>query len=304
MSKSLKNFVAIQDALKLYSADDIRMFYLMHKYDGPLDWSENSMNLAQVEAKQFQTFFQNMSIFLRNAENSLQESQCWTDLEKQLFKKLQTTTACVHDALCDNFDTPKAIQLLKDLISEANRYVSKRQGETADSAIRVPLLLDIVIYISDILRMFGMGPPKDFGIATDKESATFETRAAPILDVFCKFRDRVRSKAIANHHQEYLDLCDWARNEAAPEVGIQIEDRKEGSIFKLRDRDELLSELSVARRLEQEKQEAKERAKAERQSMKDEKAKKKQEQLNKQKQKEDEKQQKAIEATNADAEKK
>ena len=38
MSKSLKNFVSIEDFLKEYSANDFRMFCLLHKYNANMEY--------------------------------------------------------------------------------------------------------------------------------------------------------------------------------------------------------------------------------------------------------------------------
>jgi len=38
MSKSLKNFIPIREALQGHSADTIRMLFLLRQYDQPLDW--------------------------------------------------------------------------------------------------------------------------------------------------------------------------------------------------------------------------------------------------------------------------
>ena len=51
MSKSLKNFVTIQEALKKYSATEIRLMFLLHPWDAVLDFKEASL----IEAKDYET---------------------------------------------------------------------------------------------------------------------------------------------------------------------------------------------------------------------------------------------------------
>lgn len=46
MSKSLKNFVTIQDALEKYSARQLRLAFLLHSWKDTLDYSDNTMNIA------------------------------------------------------------------------------------------------------------------------------------------------------------------------------------------------------------------------------------------------------------------
>lgn len=50
MSKSLKNFVSIQDALSKYSARQLRFAFLLHSWRDTLDYSQNTMESAlQIE---------------------------------------------------------------------------------------------------------------------------------------------------------------------------------------------------------------------------------------------------------------
>lgn len=46
MSKSLKNFITIKDALDKYSARQLRFAFLLHKWNDTLDYSENTMEMA------------------------------------------------------------------------------------------------------------------------------------------------------------------------------------------------------------------------------------------------------------------
>jgi len=293
MSKSLKNFITIKDALAQYTADGFRMFYLTHKYDQPLDWSESALEAAVAEVKRFDTFFQNMKTHFRKPEEALRASQRWDSYETDLFRAHQQAAAAVHAALCDNFDTPRAIAALRELIGHTNKYTAARAADAADSSLRVPLLLDVAGYISGTLRTFGLGAPTPIGIDRDDAAASFEERVTPIVETFSRFRDAVRSQAIAGKAKEYLELCDKVRDEMLPEVGIQLEDKKDGSVFKIRDREELLKEMADARAQEEEKQAAKQRLKEEQERQKAEKARKKQEQLEAQRRKEGEKKAKA-----------
>lgn len=60
MSKSLKNFVTIQEALKKHSATQLRLAFLLHSWKDTLDYSENTMEMATQYEK-----FLNVSTALR-----------------------------------------------------------------------------------------------------------------------------------------------------------------------------------------------------------------------------------------------
>jgi cysteinyl-tRNA synthetase len=61
MSKSLKNFVTIKEALEKYTASQIRLFFLMHSWDSVLDYS----TLAMSEAKTFETSITNFLLTVK-----------------------------------------------------------------------------------------------------------------------------------------------------------------------------------------------------------------------------------------------
>lgn len=46
MSKSLKNFITIQQALQKNTASDLRLVFLLHSWKDTLDYSENTMDMA------------------------------------------------------------------------------------------------------------------------------------------------------------------------------------------------------------------------------------------------------------------
>lgn len=47
MSKSLKNFITIKEALKHHSARQLRLVFLMHAWKDTLDYSDNTMEVAR-----------------------------------------------------------------------------------------------------------------------------------------------------------------------------------------------------------------------------------------------------------------
>lgn len=46
MSKSLKNFVTIQQALQKQTATQLRLAFLLHSWKDTLDYSDNTMEMA------------------------------------------------------------------------------------------------------------------------------------------------------------------------------------------------------------------------------------------------------------------
>ena len=59
--------------------------------------------------------------------------------------------AAVHAALCDNFNTPRAIKELFDLVNAVNSYVSQEPKD-----IKIALVRQMTEYVFKILKTFGV----------------------------------------------------------------------------------------------------------------------------------------------------
>lgn len=248
MSKSLKNFVKIQEALLDNSSRQLRFLFLLHKYNVPMDYNDNSMDEAVGVDRFFSEFFQNVKAKLR--ELGSDKTQKWTDVEKKLSAAIFECKERVHQALADDLNTPGAILHLQQLAKEVNRYLAVSDREHVSMIIR-----SAAEYITQILRVFGLVPASsDIGFplsGSGADGADQETILTPVLDIFAQFRDEIReaarsssggdAKALAN---TILKLCDDVRDEKLPYAGVRLEDRAAGSaVWKLADKDELIEEL-------------------------------------------------------------
>ncbi|CAN0429998.1 unnamed protein product, partial [Laminaria digitata] len=67
MSKSLKNFITIKQALEEHSSRQIRLLFLLHKYNTPMDYGDDAMAGALGAEKTFSEFFHNVKAALRRS---------------------------------------------------------------------------------------------------------------------------------------------------------------------------------------------------------------------------------------------
>ncbi|MDA2936108.1 cysteine--tRNA ligase [Patescibacteria group bacterium AH-259-L05] len=100
MSKSLKNFITVDDALKNYDYKTLRFFYLSSHYHSPIDFTDESIKSAQHGLERLNDFIQ------------------YTKIHKKDNKELtQKTKQQFITAMDDDFDTVKAIAALFDFIN-------------------------------------------------------------------------------------------------------------------------------------------------------------------------------------------
>uniref|UniRef100_A0A8D1K1C8 Cysteine--tRNA ligase, cytoplasmic n=1 Tax=Sus scrofa TaxID=9823 RepID=A0A8D1K1C8_PIG len=267
MSKSLKNFITIKDALKKHSARQLRLAFLMHAWKDTLDYSSNTMESALQYERFLNEFFLNVKDLLRAPGDVTGQFEKWEREETELNKCFYDKKAAVHEALCDNVDTRTALEEMRALVSQCNLYTAARKA-----ARRRPnraLLASVANYLTHMLKIFGAieeESPLGFPVGAPGTSLSLESTVMPYLQVLSEFREGVRSIARERRVPEVLQLSDALRDDILPELGVRLEDH-EGlpTVVKLVDRDTLLREREEKKRVEEEKRRKKEEAARKRQ---------------------------------------
>uniref|UniRef100_A0A8D1JZI6 Cysteine--tRNA ligase, cytoplasmic n=1 Tax=Sus scrofa TaxID=9823 RepID=A0A8D1JZI6_PIG len=253
MSKSLKNFITIKDALKKHSARQLRLAFLMHAWKDTLDYSSNTMESALQYERFLNEFFLNVKDLLRAPGDVTGQFEKWEREETELNKCFYDKKAAVHEALCDNVDTRTALEEMRALVSQCNLYTAARKA-----ARRRPnraLLASVANYLTHMLKIFGAieeESPLGFPVGAPGTSLSLESTVMPYLQVLSEFREGVRSIARERRVPEVLQLSDALRDDILPELGVRLEDH-EGlpTVVKLVDRDTLLREREEKKRVSQ-----------------------------------------------------
>ena len=105
MSKSLGNFLTIDDMLKNYDANTIRFFILTNHYRMPVEFSDEALQSAQAGVKR-----------LTNAKGKVDENFDITTTDE--YKDFV-------EAMDDDLNTSKALAVLFDLVTKSNKGVSE-----------------------------------------------------------------------------------------------------------------------------------------------------------------------------------
>ena len=138
MSKSLKNFVTIQDMLAEYDADTIRLFILTNHYRMPAAFTQDALNSAKAGWRRIQTAV-NSVLKLIDKDNLPDISE--TDEMKQ-FK----------EAMDNDLNTSKALAVIFDAVSKANKAADDKDSKNAAKYAA------IILKITDVL---GFKPEKE-----------------------------------------------------------------------------------------------------------------------------------------------
>jgi len=232
MSKSLKNFITIRQALQEHSPRQLRLMFLMAPWDKSMNYSDQTVDDAKSKEKYFKNFFGAVKSLLRN--DFVHEKQGATPSDRVLLETLNASQSKIHASLLDNFKTYDVIQHLMDLIQDCNKYL------TSEAKPKHILVKKVAIYVSKILRVFGVVQGSDvigFGESGSGEGgATKEENISPFVDAFVDFREQVRVAAKSKSSPgDFLKKCDEVRDETLANLGIRIEDSADVSIWKMDD---------------------------------------------------------------------
>lgn len=267
MSKSLKNFITIEEALREHSPRQLRLVFAMSAWDKPIDFKPSLIQDVRAFESAVLKFFTNVRALYSDSKHQVEAGEVVSkklgDDEKALFAAVDTAEDEVHASLCDNFGTPQAFRILADLVGTANTYIAANNAD-----IRIEPLVAVAKYITKMLDVFGFPARADrIGwelLVASGDGASAEDTVMPYVKQLSQFRDTVRGAAISKDDPlVILKACDDIRA-LLLQLNVSLDDRPTGALVKfLNDEDKaaILKQQQDKERLAAEK-EAKKAAQA------------------------------------------
>lgn len=237
MSKSLKNFITIQQALQEHSPRQLRLMFLLQSWDKPMNYSDQTVDDAKAKERYFKNFFGACKAVLRSHDWVAQQ-QGWDAADRALHASLIESQERVHASLLDNFATDRALQALVDVVQECNKYLASASDESPPKSL---LIKKVARYVTQILTVFGVCSGSDelgFGDGGSSGSAdNREDTVAPFVQAFVDFRDTIRvvAKESGAGSRELLNACDKVRDTTLASLGVRVEDSADASVWKMDD---------------------------------------------------------------------
>jgi cysteinyl-tRNA synthetase len=237
MSKSLKNFVSIQEFLtKVDSAsalespaDDFRLWCLglSGSYRGPATFSRDRI----AEARSIR---QKLLRFLIEGEEWISGSQTatkiWNDEAQELFLASENARERGIEALMNDMDGSTFVDELVQVAELGNTYLSQNdRGPIEPLKAAISNLRDLLSLVgfSEKTTRAGLGLSEQGA----KSSHSLGDERA-VIDAMVHFRSAVRHAALEDakgktaspNMKKILRLCDDARNSILPKLGIELRD--------------------------------------------------------------------------------
>jgi cysteinyl-tRNA synthetase len=262
MSKSLKNFTTIREALARgdWNARSLRIIFLLGGWHDGIEITDD----MRKGGSSWESYVTNFFYKVRDLEVHPNISSTGTEDEK-MQKSFEAAKEKVHNALADSFDTPTAMRAISGLITDFNSA-----GKTG---LTDGVSFDVARYITRIVRIFGLdgsADPYDGGIgwagvdipseakefvyavarerdgvrqhaisgdlsgsvledilAQHKPAQKQDAAAAPYSHVLSTFQTSLRDLATAQAPaKDFLSLCDQLRDTHLWDLGIYLEDRE------------------------------------------------------------------------------
>ncbi len=136
MAKSLGNFVTIKDFMDKYKdADLLKLFFLSAHYSHPIDYNEEKIEEAKKQKKIFYDFFDKVN------NRMPREDKLKTPISVRDNTEIDNICMKFQKAMDDDFNTPRALASLFELVDLASSFVSSDKE-------------DAFIYAKDKLEIF------------------------------------------------------------------------------------------------------------------------------------------------------
>lgn len=190
MSKSLGNFFTIRDVLKEYDAEVIRFFLASVQYRSEINYSQAGLQDAQTK--------------LDRLYNALKGCDLSVELDLS-DADLSGFVAQFKAAMDDDFNTPKAIAAMFDLVSSIN----KAEGSEKDK------LASLLKTFADVLGCLQTDPADYFQQGVDVDEAYIQ--------------EMIEKRVQAKKDKDF-SLADKIRNDLDVQ-GIELQDSREGTTW-------------------------------------------------------------------------
>ncbi len=209
MSKSLGNILNVKDALKRWSREAIRLFFLSHQYQNPADFSEKSMDESEAALERLYLTLKRM--------RDLTEQNSKKDVE--LEQRTHAFKQQWMEAMCDDFNTAGAIGGLFDLTKAVNRSIDTNgRTKTLDLAMAE---------IKNLSGVFGI-------LETDPdEYLTVEKLSKIKLDITGEEINRLIEQRSEARKEKNWQRADEIRSYLLSK-SIILEDKSQGTIWRIK----------------------------------------------------------------------
>ena len=209
MSKSLKNFTTIDEALNNITSNQLRWMFMVHKWTDSMDFCPDTISQIKVFDNTIVNFFNRIVNYPFSITDVTYAEKDYGLLNYYNEKK----TSITDNLRVYKLDT--ASMAIFDLVNKVHAYIDKGKPN-------VSLVKKIRDWLLELLTKLGFEyQSKNQDSSTDIMSVIVATRSA--------MRKMVRDKAVSA--QNVFQILDTERDVLLPSIGITLQDTKDSSLW-------------------------------------------------------------------------
>jgi len=137
MAKSLGNFITIQDFLKSHPPRILRFFILKSHYRSPINYTEKEVLQTKQQLERIDEFIDKIKAHAVGHAMSKNQAQALVSKTREEFEK----------AMNDDFNTPKALSSVFNLVTRVNVLLAKHKLSSSDAR-------DILRFLKGVDKVF------------------------------------------------------------------------------------------------------------------------------------------------------
>ena len=196
MSKSLGNIISIKEIFENTTPTILRLFYLQAHYRSPIDFTDNAIDISKKRFERIKSFVERL------------EQAIVSDIDdSSFFEKAIDTKKSFFEAMDDDFNTPKALAEIDELIRVGNFYLDKYGAVSLNTKKTV----------SENFRLFF----DLFGI----KIPYLDQKSKELLNKLLEKRKKLRTQ------KRYTDSDDIRNN--LTKLGIELKDTPDGTVWSM-----------------------------------------------------------------------
>jgi cysteinyl-tRNA synthetase len=224
MSKSLGNFLTVQEITRKFHPEAVRLLLLSRHYRSPLDYSDLAMQEAQMGLRRLYTLLKD----LEHPEDRLQ-SKGNQPLTRERIKETEEAVLSFENsfqqAMEDDFNTAQAIGHMYELARQLNRTMDMmRPNEGKDLSGQFNKVIGLFRQYGRILGILAL-PPQDFLEQEQKRLLNKKGLSVGEIEGLIAERNQARKEK------------DWVRADALRdrlnEIKVLLKDTPQGTVWQI-----------------------------------------------------------------------
>jgi cysteinyl-tRNA synthetase len=216
MSKSLKNFITIDEAMKTITSNQFRWMFMLRQWSQEMEYSKHTISQCEIYDTMIVNFFKRTANYPFECRDVKADTHYVT--LRDSFNDYKTK---VMDSL-DKLDFPLVTELFADLIKSTHRYLDTNRANER-------IIRSINEWIHSILSKLGF----DYAVSPPNGSDNLVREIMQtVVDVRTDLRGLVRDKNMNGESKKQIfTILDKWRDLRLKDIGVIIQDTKDSSLW-------------------------------------------------------------------------